>query len=83
MDNIGRTAVSPADPNYLGRGTVQKTMLMEIRVLGNDHMAMRFSAFPDLLVGGFLKSERTDVNRVWEIIREELDELWRQIIVNQ
>lgn len=77
FDNVGSTAVSPADPNYLWRGTVQKTTLMEIRVLGDNHSIMRFGVFPDLLVGGFLKSERTDVYSVRKIIREELNELWR------
>ena len=83
MDNLASAAVTSANPDHLRRRAAQKTPLMEIGILRRNYVSRRLGVVPDFLVGDLLESTRTNVNRTGEEIRKEIDETWRDVIVEK
>jgi len=83
LSDLLRGAVANAEPDDLGRLTVEQTALLEVGILGDDGEAVGTRIIPNLLVGKPQRTTFADVRAAGEKRREQAGQLRREVLVKQ
>ena len=75
--------IANSNPDHFGRGTKEKTSLMEISVLCHDGKAVLCSVLPDYCISCLLQPNFADVSGVRIFLLQGLNQTMREILIEK